>query len=116
MTDQDALFEENRLVLSRLAARHDLSGIRGIEIGSRYRDWETAMMARSYIKKKYEIPRGMLFRVVSRKYSGEDTAIELAFDLEVVPDAELITKYELMLRDAAEKFGGETPGWEISPK
>lgn len=113
--DFSALVEENRAVLNRLARRHDLDRICEIEISSRYEDRETARQARAYVDKKYEIPQGILFRVVSLKHSETDQTIDLAFSIEERPDAEAITRYELMLRDAAEKFGGGEPGWEIGP-
>jgi len=109
-----ALLEQNRNPLARHAARHDLSGPRDIEIESRYVDWDTARAARTYVVEKYGIQRKVLFRVVSLKYAADEIVINLAFGLEAVPEAELITRYELMLIDAAEKFGGETPGWEIA--
>jgi hypothetical protein len=112
----EALLEENRLMLARLAERHDLGGVREIEIGSRYTEREAARYARKYVEEKYKIPQSILFRVVSRKYSEEEHYIDLAFDIDAVPDAETITRYEFMLHYAAEKFGGKTPGWEIAPK
>jgi hypothetical protein len=110
------LLEENRSILARHATRHDLSGIHEIDIGSRYRDEDTAMAARQYVVAKYGKPKGALFWVSTRKYADGDIVIELKFSLEEVPDADAITKYELMLREAADKFGGETPGWEIAVK
>ncbi|MDZ4311740.1 MAG: ribonuclease E inhibitor RraB [Cypionkella sp.] len=115
MTYED-LLEQNRDILARHAARHDLNGVRDIEIASRYADWDTARAARSYVVQKYGEQQEVLFRVVSLKYAEDDIVINLAFGLEAVPEAELITRYELMLIDAAEKFGGELPGWEITPK
>jgi hypothetical protein len=110
------LLDENRIVLKRLAARHDLSGKREVDIGSRYGDLDTAVEARKYIKDKYVVPKGVLFHVMSRKYSETEKTIDLTFSLEIVVEAELITQYEFMLHDAAERFGGEVPGWEISPR
>lgn len=110
------LLDENRIVLKRLAARHDLSGKREVEIGSRYGDLDTAVEARKYIKDKYVVPKGVLFHVMSRKYSETEKTIDLTFSLEIVVEAEMITQYEFMLHDAAERFGGEVPGWEISPR
>jgi hypothetical protein len=114
--DAASLLEENRLVLSRLAERHDLSRLRTIEIGSRYQDSETAMAAREHILQKYGRQDNVIFCVAETKYSADDEVIDLRFDFRAIPNAELITKYELMLRDAAEKFGGETPYWEIAVK
>ena len=110
------LLSQNKDLLARLAERHDLTVVRDIEIASRYTDWDTAMEARKYVDEKYDIPRGILFRVNSLNYSDEDITIDLRFSLEEIPTAEAITRYELMLIDAAEKFGGETPGWEIEIK
>lgn len=118
MTDvqtYDALLAENRVTLDRLSSRHDLTRVLEIEIGSRYKDWDTAMAARKYVIDKYGKPSGILFRVVSRKYSEEEKLIDLSFGIDAVPDAELLTKYEMMLQDAADVFGGERPGWEIGP-
>jgi hypothetical protein len=115
-TDYEALLEQNREILARHAKHHDISDILEVDIGSRYRDRSAARAARQYVDEKYEIPKGVLFRVVSHRYSEDDINIELAFSLDIVPNAELITKYEFMLQDAAEKFGGETPGWEIAIK
>lgn len=67
-----------------------------------------------YILDTYPEAKGVLFRVQSFKYSEDDILIQLAFSIDAVPDAEMITTYEFMLQDAAEKFGGETPGWEMS--
>lgn len=111
-----ALLIQNRDVLARHAERHDMSATLEIEMGSRYQDWDTAMSARDYLVKKYGKPKGVPFHVSSRKYADKEVTIDLVFDLNTVPDAELITKYEFMLQDAAEKFGGETPGWEIALK
>lgn len=119
MTDSEefqALLAQNRAILARHAERHDLSGVREIDIGSRYGDRESARAARKYVKEKYQVPQGILFRVVSHKYADDDITIDLMFSLEEVPDAESITRCEFMLLDAAEKFGGETPGWEIALK
>ena len=110
------MLEENRLVLSRFAERHDLSGLQNIEIGSRYHDRETAMAARKYILQKYGKPDDVIFYVEEKQYSADDEVIDLRFDFRAIPNAELVTKYELMLHDAAEKFGGETPYWEIAVK
>ncbi len=112
----EELLEQNRDILVRHAARHDLNGVRDIEIASRYADWDTAMAARTYIVEKYGKQQEVLFRVVSRKCIEDDIVINLAFGLQAAPEAELITRYELMLIDAAEKFSGELPGWEIAPK
>jgi Regulator of ribonuclease activity B len=114
--EYQALLIQNREILARHAERHDMSGSLDIEIGSRYQDWDTAMSAREYLVKKYGKPKSVPFHVSSRKYGDEEATIDLVFDLNSVPDAELITKYEFMLQDAAEKFGGETPGWEIALK
>lgn len=111
----EILLEENRAMLRRLASRHDLTRVLEIEIGSRYKDWDTAMAARKYVIEKYGKPDGVLFRVVSKKYSDGDKIVDLAFGLDAVPDANVLTQFEMMLRDAAEKFGGELPGWEIGP-
>lgn len=111
----EALLEENRAMLGRLGSRHDLARVLEIEIGSRYQNWDTAMAARKYVIEKYGKPEGVLFRVVSKKYSEDDTVVDLAFGLEAVPDANAMTQFEMMLRDAAEQFGGELPGWEIGP-
>jgi hypothetical protein len=110
------LLEQNREMLASTGSRHDLAIKHEIEIGSRYQDWDVTMQARNYVDEKYQIPRGLLFSVVSMKYAEDDVTIDLRFDLLEVPDAETITKYEYMLIDAAEKFGGETPGWEIEIK
>jgi hypothetical protein len=107
------LLEENRQALVKHALRHDLTKPREIEITSRYKDWDTAQSARKHIKEKYEIPQSVSFYVRSFKYSDDDITIELAFSLKTIPQVEEITQYEFMLLDAAEKFGGETPGWEI---
>ena len=112
----EELLEQNRDILARHAARHDLTGVRDIEIASRYADRDTARAARAYVVEKYGKQQDVLFRVASLKYADDDIVINLAFGLEAVPEAELITRYELMLLDAAEKFGGELPGWEIAPK
>lgn len=110
------LLEQNREMLASLGSRHDLTIKREIEIGSQYQDWDVAMQARKYIDEKYQLPRGVLFHVVSMKYSEDDVTIDLRFDLLEIPNAETITKYEYMLIDAADKFGGDTPGWEIAIK
>ena len=110
------LLEQNREMLASLGSRHDLAIKREIEIGSRYQDRERAREARKYVDEKYGIPQSTLFRVVTLKYSEEDITIDLKFSIEEVPTAESITKYEYMLIDAAEKFGGDTPGWEIAIK
>jgi len=115
-TTYAALLEQNRDILARHTARHDLSGVRDIEIASRYLDWDTAMAARTYVVEKYRVQKEVLFRVVSRKYAADDIVINLIFGLETVPEAESITRYEIMLLDAADKFGGEVPGWEIAPQ
>jgi hypothetical protein len=119
LTDSEefqALLAQNRSILARHAERHDLSGLREIDIGSHYGDRDTAMAARKYVKERYRVPQGILFRVVSHKYAEGDVTIDLMFSLEEVPDAESITRYEFMLLDAAAKFGGDTPGWEIALK
>ena len=119
MTDTpeyQALLQHNRDVLTHHAKRHDLTKVCEIEIESRYSDQDTAMAARTYVVEKYGKPQSILFRVSSHKYSETEITINLAFGLDIVPDADLITKYEFMLQDAADKFGGETPGWEIKLK
>lgn len=112
----EALLEQNRNILGRHAVRHDLSGVRDIEVASQYPNWDSAMAARTYVVEKYGKQQEVLFRVVSRKYAEDDIVINLTFGLEAVPGAELITRYELMLIDAAKKFDGEMPSWEIAPK
>jgi hypothetical protein len=111
----ETLLQENHVALMRLGARHDLKRALEIEIGSRYKDWDTAMAARKFIVEKYGKPDGVLFRVVSRKYSEKDTVVDLAFSIQAIADAELLIRFEMMLRDAAEQFGGDAPGWEIGP-
>ena len=111
----DSLLFENRQMLLRLAENHDLTGSHEIEISSKFSDREAAFAAREYVVGKYGITQGTLFRVVMMKYSTYQT-IHLAFDFVTEPSAELITKHEMMLVDAAAKFGGETPGWEIQVK
>jgi Regulator of ribonuclease activity B len=111
----NALLIENQQMLSRLAENHDLSGSHEIEISSRFPKKEGAFAAREYVEKKYGITQDILFRVLMRKYTDIQT-IDLSFDLIAEPSAEIITMYELMLRDAAEKYGGEMPGWEIRVK
>lgn len=108
------LLDENKHILAKHASRHDLTMPQEIEISSRYLDRDTARAARKYVEEKYGIPQTIVFSVRSFKYSDDDITIELAFSLKAIPQAEEITKYELMLLDAAEKFGGEAPGWEIA--
>ena len=85
------LLSQNKDLLAQLAERHDLTVVRDIEIASRYTDWDTAMEARKYVDEKYDIPRGILFRVNSLNYSDEDITIDLRFGLEEIPTAEAIT-------------------------
>ena len=106
---------DNEVLIAKFAAKHNIDGVREIEVSSRYADRETAGVARTYLKKKYAIKNEILFHVVMRKFETYQT-IDLTFDLLEKPTAELVTKYELMLLDAAEKHGGETPGWEIRVK
>lgn len=112
----EELLEQNRAILARHAARHDMNGVRDIEIASRYADRDCARAARSYIVGKYGEQDTVIFRVSSVKYSADDVVINLTVDLRAAPKAELITQYEFMLIDAAERFGGELPCWEIAPK
>ena len=112
----EELLEQNRDILARHAARHDLTGVRDIEIASRYADRDTARAARKYIVEKYGKEEDFTFKVASVKYTGEDEVIDLTYIIEATPDAELITRYEFRLHDAAEKFGGELPGWEMALK
>ncbi len=109
-----ALFDQNQSILDRHGQRHDLSWTREIEITTRFKDRETARNARAYVLDAYPEAEGVLFRVQSFKYSEDDTTIQLAFSIEAIPDAEIITTYEFMLQDAAARFGGDTPGWEMS--
>ena len=110
------LLEQNRDILARHAVRHDLSDVRDIEIASRYADRDTARAARTYVVEKYGEEEEFIFKVASVKYTGEDEVISLTYIIEAVPDANLITRYEFRLIDAAEKFGGELPSWEMALK
>jgi hypothetical protein len=111
---REALLEENREMLTRLAARHDLSKRTEIEIHARFEDHASALAARSFVKSAFEIPKGIIVVVTTRKFEDGET-IDLEIEIEAVPNAELITTYELMIREAAEKFGGTDPGWLIGP-
>ena len=111
--ENQALLQQNRDILARHAKSHDLREAREIDISSRFRSKESARAAREYVERNYEVPSNVLFRVVSHKYTVDDIVIELAFSFHAVPEPELITNYEFILRDAAEKFEGETPGWEV---
>jgi hypothetical protein len=110
-----ALLAENRTILNRLSERYDLTSTQEIDVRSQFCDWDSAMSARTYVKSKHELPSGVLFRVVSRKYRKNDEIVELVFTVEAVPDPETITRLEIMLVDAAHKFGGGLPTWEIGP-
>lgn len=54
--------------------------------------------------------------MLSLEYAEDDIVISLAFGLEAVPEARLITQCEILLLDVAEKRGSAPPGWEIAPK
>lgn len=108
------LLEQNRTVLSRHIERHDMNDIREIIIRSQYKDWDTAMLARGYVVKKYGKQKEVRLEAASVKYAEDDVDICLKFTIWAVPEAELITRHEIMLKDAADEFGGDMPSWEIS--
>ncbi len=111
----DDLLRENSAMLERLKTRHDISGSRTIEIQASFKDRQTALEARASIKAAHEIPKGVIL-VVSRiaQQDGSQT-VDLQFDLQAVPTAGLITKYEAMLKEAAAKFAGGGTSWMIHP-
>jgi hypothetical protein len=109
------LFQENAVMLERLGHRHDLKSIRTIEIQVPFPDRQTALVARAAVKSSHEIPKGVIL-VVSRVELGDgNESVDLQFELQSIPTAELITTYEVILRDVAAQFGGGESSWMIHP-